>query len=88
MQVLYIGFLGMAMILIAFIMNQLHRWHDDDLIYDSFNAIGALLMVYYSFTISSYPFLILNAVWAAVSLRDVVLDLNPKNKIHTHKIKK
>jgi hypothetical protein len=85
MQALYFGFVGMAMILIAFIMNQLHRWHDDDLIYDSFNAIGALLMVYYSYTISSYPFLILNAVWAAVSLRDVVLDLNTPKKNKHHK---
>ena len=63
---LYIGFIGMAMLLFAFIMNQAHKWDDEDIIYDAFNAVGGLLMVIYAYLISSYPFLILNGIWEQV----------------------
>lgn len=75
MVIQVIGFVGMSLILIAFIMNQIKKWKDDDIIYDVFNAIGATLMVVYAFLIASYPFLILNSVWALVSIRDVIIDL-------------
>lgn len=74
------GFTGMSLILIAFILNQTHKWKDDDLKYDITNSVGSILMVIYALIIKSYPFLILNSVWAAVSLRDTYLDIaNPKN---------
>ena len=72
---LYIGFTGMALILLAFFMNQIGRWDNNDLIYDGSNAVGSGLMIVYFLLISSYPFLILNAVWFIVSIRDVFKDL-------------
>ena len=75
---LIIGVSGAALILIAFIMEQTHRWKDTDLIYDAVNFIGAVLLIIYAMMLASYPFIILNAVWAAVSLRDIFSDLKRK----------
>ena len=80
MLILLIGIIGATLILIAFIMNQLERWHDADLIYDWFNAIGAILLILYALFLESIPFMILNSIWAAVSLRDVYIHLFRKNK--------
>ena len=70
-----IGTTGATLILIAFIMNQMHRWKDTDLIYDFTNFIGSALLVAYAVLLNSTPFLVLNSVWAAVSLKDVILYL-------------
>jgi len=70
-----IGSLAAPMVLIAFVMNQLHKWKEDYLIYDAVNLIGSLLLVIYTFLIKSYSFLILNFVWLGVFCRDVVIDL-------------
>jgi hypothetical protein len=61
-------------------MNQIHKWRDDCLEYDGVNAIGSILLVYYAFVITSWPFLLLNLVWFVVSIRDVFLDLNKSGK--------
>ena len=75
---LIIGFIGMTMILFAFIMNQLNKWKNDSLLYDGFNAVGGILMVTYALLIKSYPFLILNAVWAIFSIKDVFQSFKKK----------
>ena len=77
----WFGYVGMAMILFAFIMNQMHYWKDDFLIYDVFNAVGGALMVVYAIMISSIPFAILNGAWTAVSVRDIILDVR-RSKVH------
>lgn len=73
---LIIGTSGAALILIAFVMGQIHRWKDTDLIYDAVNFIGSALLVAYAVLLVSYPFMILNIIWAAVSLRDIFSDLS------------
>lgn len=70
-----IGTSGAALILLAFILNQLHYWSDEDLIYDLCNLVGSGLLIWYSLLLDSTPFLILNSIWALVSLRDVFTDL-------------
>ncbi len=74
-----IGILGAGLILIAFVLEQSHRWRDDELRYDVVNFIGGVLLVLYALLVSAYPFAVLNGVWAFVSLRDTVRDLR-KNK--------
>ena len=82
---LLVGLSGMVLILVAFFMNQTHRWSPDSITYDFANFIGGLLLVIYALMISSYPFLILNLVWTLISLRDVYLDLGKKEKgAHLH----
>jgi amino acid transporter len=83
-----IGFLGALMILLAFIMNQLHKWKEDYLIYDLVNLIGSLFLVIYAIILVSYPFLILNLVWLMLSLRDVVVDLKRSSPRKKHLISK
>lgn len=70
---LYIGLVGMTLILIAFILNQLNKWSNDSFLYDFSNFLGSALMVYYAYSLTSYPFLILNFVWATVSFKDLVV---------------
>jgi lipid-A-disaccharide synthase-like uncharacterized protein len=79
-----IGFTGMVLILFAFIMNQTHKWKDDSLGYDLVNAVGSVLLIVYAMFLNSYPFLILNGIWALVSLRDLVLDVNRIRKKKAH----
>ena len=71
---LIIGIAGAALILLAFILSETHVWSEDDLTYDAVNLIGAALLIWYSWLIHSWPFAILNGVWALVALRDVILD--------------
>ena len=73
-----IGAVGALLLLVAFTLNQLHRWKNDYLIYDLTNFIGGLFLVAYAVLIKSYPFLVLNLVWTVVSLRDTVIDLKRK----------
>lgn len=72
---IYIGSLGAALILIAFVMGQMHIWKDTYFVYDLLNAVGSILLVIYAWIGFSWPFVILNLVWALVSLKDVVSDL-------------
>lgn len=64
----------MFLILLAFFMNQIGKWKHDYAIYDGVNFVGALLLLIYSYRITSYPFLFLNGVWMLISLRDLIID--------------
>jgi hypothetical protein len=70
-----IGSLGATLILIAFILNQLNKWKKTDLSYDLVNLLGSILLIVFSVMINAWPFIILNSVWAIVSLRDVIIDI-------------
>ncbi len=75
-----IGTGGATVILIAFILNQLHLWKSTSLKYDVANFIGGVLLVIYAYKIGSYPFTVLNTVWALVSFRDIIIDIRrPKH---------
>ncbi|MEM0231473.1 MAG: hypothetical protein QXW00_03610 [Candidatus Woesearchaeota archaeon] len=70
-----IGFLGMATILIAFLLNQKGIWNSTSLKYDLSNLAGAIMLMIYASHLKSYPFLILNCIWALASLKDVITDI-------------
>ena len=72
---LALGIAGASLTLFAFFMEQAHRWKDESVVYDGCNFFGAALLVIYSYLLGSYPFLVLNGVWALISLRDLVRDL-------------
>jgi len=75
-----LGIVGAFLVLLAFVLEQFHVWKNEDLSYDFCNLIGSGLLVAYGLIIKGYPFVILNSVWALVSLRDVFKDLG-KNKV-------
>lgn len=74
-QTTLIGILGAGLVLLAFVLNQLHKWRDDELRYDLVNFLGGTLLVIYAILLKAYPFAVLNGVWALISLRDSVRDL-------------
>ena len=74
------GLIGMSMILSAFVMSQAHKWKGDCVEYDAVNAAGSLLLVYYALMIGSWPFLLLNIVWSAVSIRGLLIGLRKPGK--------
>jgi hypothetical protein len=68
----FIGIIGALIILIFFGLQQVHKISADDWRYDLGNFIGAILLVLYAVMIVSWPFGILNTVWAFVALRDLI----------------
>ncbi len=66
-----IGTAGATIILILFILNQLNKIGNGNFFYDFGNLVGGALLVYYSILISSIPFLVINAVWALFSAKDI-----------------
>lgn len=76
----FIGTLGAFLILIAFILLQNKKWQEDYLIYDFTNFLGSALLVTYAVLLESLPFLILNGIWSAVSLRDCMIDLKKNSQ--------
>ncbi len=74
-----LGIIGMIFILLSFLLNQLHIWKQDMLIYDVCNAIGSILLIVYAYVDAVWPFVILNAVWAAYSIKDIAKSLIRKH---------
>lgn len=73
-----VGTLGAAIILIVFVLNQFNKLKNDRIEYDVLNLTGSLLLISYALMLYSVPFLILNTVWAAVSLKDVIKYIKSK----------
>ncbi|MBT6143128.1 hypothetical protein HOH51_01300 [bacterium] len=73
MYIEILGVIGMLLILVAFTMNQLQKWTHESLAYDLVNFLGSVLLVYYAFVLQSVPFIVLNLVWALVSLKDLCI---------------
>lgn len=77
---LLIGIIGMALILIAFLLNQMSLWKNDDFLYDVTNFVGSVALAYYAWIGNVIPFIVLNVVWALFSLRDMFFDMYEMKK--------
>jgi hypothetical protein len=64
----WIGFIGVAILLIAFLLNLLKKISSGSLLYILLNIIGAGLSCLASWLIHYLPFVILEATWTLVSL--------------------
>lgn len=64
----WIGFVGVAMILIAFFLNISNLVSKDHIAYILMNLIGAGIACLASVLIDYWPFIILEGAWALVSL--------------------
>ena len=67
-QATLIGFVGVALLLIAFLLNLFKLLRSDGHVYLSLNLVGAGLACYSSYLISFMPFVVLEGVWAVVAL--------------------
>lgn len=71
-----LGFLGMGLLLSAFLFNQLKIFSNDSLAYHVFNFVGAYILSYYAFVLGNIPFLILEFVWGSFALYQFYVHLN------------
>ena len=76
----YLGVLGATLILIAFLLDQVRIWRNTYFIYDFINFVGALFLLLYALDGQVWPFVVLNAVWSIVSLKDCLTDLRRNAK--------
>ena len=76
----WIGFIGVSILLLAFLLNLLKIISQDSHAYILLNLIGAGLACIASILIEYVPFIILEAAWTAVSLVSWIrLFLSKKN---------
>ena len=75
---LIIGISGAVIVLVFFLLNQIHKISSDSLLYDGANFVGGLLLVVYAVSVSSLPFIVLNTIWALFSLRDFLKEFKRK----------
>lgn len=68
----WIGALGVSILLLAFLLNLLHRISQSSLIYLLMNLVGAGLACTASVLIHYTPFIVLEASWTLVSAAGVV----------------
>lgn len=68
---LMLGAIGATLILGLFILNDFGKLRHTNLKYDVGNFIGAALLLVYAWSLESTPFIVINAIWAVVSLRDI-----------------
>jgi uncharacterized protein with PQ loop repeat len=66
------GSLGVAILLLAFVLNMLKIIKTESLSYLLLNFIGAGIACFASWLIPYFPFVILEGVWAVVSLVSLV----------------
>jgi uncharacterized membrane protein len=64
----WIGFIGVFLILLAYILNVLGKLKSKDLTFILLNLIGASMACLASVLMDYLPFIILEGVWAMVSL--------------------
>ena len=73
---LTVGILGMLCIVIAFVLDEFYkRFNQNTVQYNLLNILGSALLLYYGYTLSAWPFVVLNGIWlvaAGVKLVEVI----------------
>lgn len=72
--VLAIGYIGSLIVGVGFVLNQLGVWKANDFEYDFINLLGGLILLFYSYEIENWPFVILFVAWVVFSFKDCVFD--------------
>lgn len=80
-----IGVSGMAMILVAFSLVQSQKVDVNNVWYDLLNFVGSVFLIIYAVPPMSWPFIILNGVWALMSLKDLIFFVTHRRKKLTPK---
>ncbi|MEO6540991.1 MAG: hypothetical protein ABIN74_08385 [Ferruginibacter sp.] len=76
----WIGFIGVAILLLAFLLNLFKKISSNSLAYIIMNIIGAGLACLASWLIHYIPFVILEATWTVVSIFALVNYLRKINR--------
>lgn len=78
----WIGFLGVFQILLAYVLQVLGKLKAEDLVFILLNFIGASLACLASILMKYVPFIILEAVWALVSLVSLIKYWRSREVLH------
>lgn len=63
------GIIGASCILLAFFLNEFYKKVNVETVpYNLINILGAGLLIYYAYSLQSWPFLILNGVWLIAAI--------------------
>ena len=76
----WIGFIGVSILLLAFLLNLLKKVSQDSHTYILLNLIGAGLACVASILIEYVPFIILEGAWTLVSLISWIRLITSENK--------
>ena len=76
----WIGFIGVSILLLAFLLNQLKKISNDSHAYILLNFFGAAIACLASVLIKYTPFIILEGAWALASLVSWIKLLSRKRK--------
>lgn len=68
----WIGFIGVAILLIAFLLNLVNKIERNSLVYILMNITGAAMACIASWMINYIPFIILEGTWTAVSVAALI----------------
>ncbi len=68
----WLGFIGVALILVAYYLNETSKITNKDLSFILLNLIGSTLACLASILINYVPFIILEAAWALVSFVSLI----------------
>ncbi|MEL4455233.1 CBU_0592 family membrane protein [Lutimonas vermicola] len=68
----WIGFIGVFQILLAYMLNVLGKISKDDISFMLLNLIGAGMACYASILMNYMPFVVLEGIWAIVSLISLI----------------
>ena len=61
---LIIGISGMILIVVGFVLDEFwDKFNQDTIRYNLINLFGSGLLIYYAYSLRSWPFIILNVVW-------------------------
>ena len=68
----WLGFIGVFLILLAYILNELGKTTNKSLLFILLNLIGASIACLASILLDYLPFIMLEGVWALVSLNSFI----------------
>jgi hypothetical protein len=71
-EVDWIGFAGVFQILLAYVLNVIGKVEKNDLTFILLNLIGAGMACYASVLMNYMPFILLEGIWAGVSLISLI----------------
>lgn len=67
-SVLLVGIVGAAILLLAFVFDELNIVPDDSAWLHGLNFCGAAFLLWYAVLLHSWPFIVLEGIWALVAL--------------------
>ena len=68
----YMGVIGLFLLLISFLLNLFKNFSPESKIYLLLNIFGAGFLTYYAYISNAFIFLILNALWALISIYKLI----------------